>query len=203
MKKLQLILLVIFTFVIFTTDNVKAAGSLAEKYMDEFKGKDVMMHFIMHSKIKGKNVKSDITMAILGEKSMTQMEFEGQIVRFLVEGEKSYMISDKDKRAINLNMIGINPSIFKLPEYKGIKITGSGTDTVMGEKLPYEEISLKNGEKIRYYFKGNELAYITGKDTSDNFIMEILECTTKAAPASIFEIPKEYRVINSIKDMGI
>ncbi|MDU1912478.1 hypothetical protein [Fusobacterium sp.] len=202
MKKLQLILLVIFTFVIFTTEYVKAAGSLAEKYMDEFKGKDVIMHFIMHNKIEGKNIKSDITVATLGEKRVTKMAYEGQIVRFLVEGKKSYMISDKDKMAMNLNMLGINSSIFKQPEYIGIKITGSGTDTVMGKKLPYEEMSVKNGGKIRYYFKGNELAYITGKGIGDDFIMEILECTTKV-PTSIFEIPKGYRVINGLKDMGI
>ncbi|BBA52041.1 hypothetical protein [uncultured Fusobacterium sp.] len=202
MKKLQLTLLIIFTFVIFTTEHIKAAGNLAEKYINEFKGKDVMMHFIMHSKIEEKNIKSDITVATLGEKSVTKMEYEGKVVRFLVEGKKSYMISDKDKMAMNLSMLGINSSIFKQPEYIGIEITDSGTDIIMGEKLPYEEMSVKNGEKIRYYFKGNELAYITGKGVGSDFIMEILECTTKV-PVSIFEIPKEYRVINGLKDMGL
>lgn len=57
-------------------------------------------------------------------------------------------------------------------------------------------------KKIRYYFKGNDLAYIAGKGVGNDFIMEILECTTKV-PVSIFEIPKEYQVINSLKDMGL
>lgn len=152
MKKLQLTLLVIFTFVIFTTEHIKAAGSLAEKYINEFKGKDVMMRFIMHSKIEEKNIKNDITMATLGEKSVTKMEYEGKAVRFLVEGKKSYMISDKDKMAMNLSILGINSSIFKQPEYIGIEITDSGTDIIRGEKLPYEEMSVKNGEKNQILF---------------------------------------------------
>ena len=200
MKKLKLLLLAVFTFV-FLAGTVFAEGK-AEKYMNQFKNKDVMMHFIMHGKIKGKAVKSDMTVATMGKKTMTKMEYEGQVVRFLIEGKKSYMVSDKDKMAMNLSLLGISPSLFKQPEITGTKVVGSGTDTVLGKKLPYEEVALEKGEKIRYYFKGDELAYITGNSSGDDYIMEMLECTTKVS-ASLFEIPKSYRIMDGLKDMGI
>lgn len=200
MKKIQLLLATIFTFMFFMT-NINAAGK-AEKYMKQFEGKDFMMHFIMHNTINKKPSKSDVTLANKGKKQVTKMTYEGNPVRILMEEKKIYMIVDQDKMAMDLNMIGINPSTLKQPDYVGIKITSSGTDTVMGKKLPYEEMDIKNGGKIRYYFVGEKLAYITGKNLGNDFIMEILECSSNA-PASLFEIPKGYRVMDGIKSLGL
>lgn len=200
MKKIQLLLATIFTFMFFIT-NINAAGK-AEKYMKQFEGKDFMMHFIMHNTINKKPSKSDVTLANKGKKQVTKMTYEGKPVRILMEEKKIYMIVDQDKMAMDLNMIGINPSTLKQPDYVGVKITSSGTDTVMGKKLPYEEMDVKNGGKIRYYFEGEKLAYITGKNLGNDFIMEILECTSNV-PASLFEIPKGYRVMDGIKSLGL
>lgn len=201
MKRVQLILMTVLTFMLFMTEHVSAAGQ-AEKYMKQFEGKDVMMHFIMHTTINKKATKSDITVANLGKKTITKMSYEGQVVRFLIDGKKNYMISDKDKMAMNLNMIGISPSLFQQPDFVGVKITDTGVDTIMGKKLPYEEMDIKNEGKIRYYFDGESLAYITGKNMGKDFVMEILECTSNV-PASLFEIPKGYRIIEGLKDMGL
>lgn len=200
MKRLKLLLLTIFTFV-FLAGTAGAEGK-ADKYMKQFKDKDMMMHFIMHAKIDGRATKSDVTFATMGKKTVTKMSYEGQVVRFLIEGKKAYMISDKDKMAMNLSLLGINPALFKQPDIIGTKITSSGIDTVLGKKLPYEEMEIDKGNNIRYYFDGNELAFITGKDGEDDFIMEILECTTKVS-VSLFEIPKSYRIMDGLKDMGI
>lgn len=111
MKKIQLLLVTIFTFMFFMT-NINAAGK-AEKYMKQFEGKDFMMHFIMHNTINKKSAKSDVTLANKGKKQVTKMTYEGKPVRILMEEKKIYMIVDQDKMAMDLNMIGINPSTLK------------------------------------------------------------------------------------------
>ena len=211
MKKIQALLISIAMAAFFLTGNAFAApdpskttnnssDSLSQRYIAEFMDGNFMMHFIFHANIDGKPTSGDITIASLDGRSMHKMAYENQIVRFIINNGSDYIVNDNEKMAINIKLLGIDPSAFAAPEYKGADIIGSGTGTVMGKTLPYEEIAQPEEGSLRYYFEGTTLAYITGQDMEQDFVMEILELT-KDVPADLFNIPSNYRVVNSYQDM--
>lgn len=168
-------------------------GRIARHYLENFNSENMLLRFIMHINIDGAEESAEMTTANKGDKTVNLVEYEGEKVRFIMDGSSIYMVSDNQKIAVNMAALGIDSSFYEVPEFIGTEITGSGTDTVRGKTLPYEEIALPNEGAVRYYFDGEELAFIASVGFGSGFVMEILEISS-SVPESLFEIPTNYTV---------
>lgn len=123
--------------------------------------------------------------------STSEMIVAGQTVksRMLALGKTTYIIDD------SLKMIMKSPISFSdlnqgTANYSKMKKTGSGTGTVKGKTLPYEEYQ-SDGVTSKFYIDGNKVYAIesTGKGTKT---LLIIEEQSKTVPRGSFDLPNGY-----------
>lgn len=177
------------------------ADDMAQQYLSGLQGNH-LLRFIMHITVDGTDTAGEITVAVKDDAMAYKVVLEGALVRIVQSGSDYYIVDDTQKLAMNMLAVGVDVSSFAPPQYvdETADVTGTGTDEVMGETLPYVEYGLTDGGAIRYYFDGEELAYITGEAPGEVFVLEVLEYS-QDVPDSLYEIPADYTVLDSVEDI--
>jgi outer membrane lipoprotein-sorting protein len=169
-------------------------GALTGKYMDIFASEVYYMKYSLE--VDGEDMGTEVEMAINKDDMATKTEFEmdGEVFtsRIVTKGNSMYMINDETQTVMVMNM----PVDAESNDYAKYEYIGSGTGTVKGKTLPYEEYELDSAT-MKYYFDGNDLYAIETKDSDTNTValMIIHEFSTNI-PADMFDIPADYEIMS-------
>lgn len=145
----------------------------------------------------------EITIAKKDDKVAIDMNNEGERITTLINDNKEYLITHSEQKYFDYERD--ENSILIIETMKDLTNPDStGTEKINGKKYSYEEYkgfesfmtstglrSENENVATKFYFKGNELAYI--KTTTENLEEDLLEIDIKySAPDELFEIPSNY-----------
>ena len=149
-------------------------------------------NYHMKAKITEGGKETTFETFVKGDQMASTMAMEGESVRVIQKDKKIYMIMDSMKMVM---VTAVNSaSEVKSVKANGMKYTGSGTAVFNKKSLPYDEYSSSNGEKLRIFIDGANLAgirnLIPGQTTADLVILAL----DQNIPNNTFTIPSGYQV---------
>lgn len=163
---------------------------LGAMYVDLMKSGKYLIKYEAAYSIDNTDIQLKATVAFDQKNIDFTMESAQGTVHNLILDGVIYMINDADKSYMKL---GIQE---EMPEELGAFGNGdmtfikSGTGTVEGKSLPYEEYDAA-GQTVRYYFDGKKLSAIVAPDPSGDIVMRIIEFSD-TIPAGMLKLPDGY-----------
>lgn len=171
-----------------------ASPKISKIFSDAMKSGKYYMKYTVISDMGGQKMKTKGVTGVDGKTMASEMFMEqmNMKTKSIIKDNKMYMIDDAAKtyRVMPLQQ---EQQASGSGDYSAIKFTGSGTGTIEGKKLPYEEYS-GNNVVMRYYIDGSKLYAIETKTSGASTVMIIDEFSTKA-PAELFNIPQGYKAL--------
>lgn len=212
-----LAIIILIVVAIFEKEKIKDILNLNSKTYNFFN--EILNGNEYQIKIKGKiylEIGDDegekiITIAKKGKNSYTQISFtnddskltmftKGNTTYVLINETKVYFTINKNEKEYSNENSSDNVLMTKedLNEMKNSTYI-KGKKEINGENLYYEEYEDSNGNITQYYFKNNQIKYISAKNDGEK--VEVTEFKTKV-DESLFEIPEGY-VKKDINSYGI
>ena len=127
-----------------------------------------------------------------GDMTSVAMIAEGESLRMVSTGKKTYMIFDTSKMVL-IGPSDANQESMKL-EFDKMTFVRSGTAVFKGKSLPYDEYLDKDGDKSQFFVDGNKLAGIRSIDGKGEQSDMVISALDQNVPNSVFEIPAGYQV---------
>jgi len=197
MKKLTMFIMTAALVFVFTHMAAYAQSpKLSKAYVDAMKSGKYSMKYIAISNVGGMEMRTNGRMAVDGKNMATETEMPQMNMKMknIIKGDKMYMVNDT---AQTYQVMPYNPTPTQggnqTGDYSKLEYLGSGTGTINGKTLPYEEY--KNADaKTRYYFNGAAL-YAIESIVKDMKTVMIIEEFSHSAPADLFNIPQGYTQI--------
>lgn len=145
----------------------------------------------MKAKIIGSDgTKSTMETYCKGGMTATVIEMEGNSSRMIFRDDTVYIIMDAEKSYMQMPA---QASRSKPVVDTGGKVSvGSGTDEFNGKKLRYEEYKDSDGNRMRMFFDGKELAGMRNTGEGCTVDVVILQLDQKV-PDDVFKIPGGYK----------
>lgn len=144
-----------------------------------------------------------IIMATNGVKVYVNMSVMGMEVKMIMDEENAYILYDEQKIAMKTSISSMTEDITSSIDTTGSKLVGSGEEFFNGKSCSYEEY-VQDRNYMKYYFYDNTLVGITMKSsTTDTSSKSYVNATivvnelSSDAPASLFVIPSDYKIVNS------
>ena len=133
----------------------------------------------------------------------TDTIYDGEESKYVIRDGNSYLLRDSDKVYFTYqnNEVDLNKVLEQLSEVKDTQLT-TGRERIEGKNYDYEEYSgitnfaLKLTDddsadiKTRFYFDGNDLAYIKTIIGENQELLEVE--ISNDVDSSLFEIPEDY-----------
>ena len=166
------------------------SGAVSEKFFNMFQGGKYRMKARMDVDGSGLAV---LEVYVDGDLMATEMEMMGMQMRTVLSNNTSYTIMDDQKMVMIMEMPEEQET--GAIETDGMEMTGSGTDEFCGKTLSYEEYANADGMKVQYFLDGSDLAGVRTVTEDGVIDVEILELD-KNVPASVFEIPSDYEMLD-------
>ncbi len=143
---------------------------------------------------------NDITMAqenestiVITEGAMLGHEIKTKI---LMKNGTTYLISDENKTYSEFKAPPTDTNVSgKYPDnYKNLVFLGSGTGSINGKSLPYEEYELDKDTKAtaKYYFDGEKFYALTVTSQDGSVMTMIIQEFSDTIPADLLEVPSGY-----------
>lgn len=171
----------------------KVSQRLSQTYADMMKKGKFMMRYKATLAQDGTNMNVEITAAMDGENVDCIITGEdGMSFHSLITDDALYFIDDVNKTYMEMPITSEEETAPELDivSDEDFSYTGSGTGTVDGKTLPYEEYAAGE-ENMRYYFDGKELYAIVVSGSDGETVMRILEISDKI-PSGMLKIPAGY-----------
>jgi outer membrane lipoprotein-sorting protein len=179
-----------------TADTAKAdtegmGDLLSAACVDLMKSNEYLMEYKFTMEYGGQTVEAESTLAKKGDDMAVISDMSGIESTMIFKGDKMYMVDHNSKTVTVLAQENGNAASMKSGsvDMEGAAYLGTGKE----DGLVYEEYSTDGGN-IKYYFSGKDLVKMAFTVDGQTMMMEILELS-KDVPASMFEIPPEYQVI--------
>ncbi len=175
-------------------DGLEGMGDLlSSAYVDMMKNNEYFMKYKANVDYDGQAMEMEVSIASKGDDVAIISDAEGIENNMIIKDDKIYMVDhtgktvttwaqtpEEDDASIDVGNI----------DTEGITYVGQGTE----DGLVFEEYTTLDST-MKYYFDGKDLVRISITIAgSDTMIMDILEMS-KNVPASMFEIPAGYQVI--------
>ncbi len=164
---------------------------LADAFINSIKGEKYYMSYTVNLKGNGQEVKMEVVLAVDGKNSDTLVDMGGFMMHSLLKDGTYYMINDSEKTYHILD-VPMDTNGVQMPSLDNdVVYTGSGTDTVNGKTLPYEEYKAEEGT-ARYFMDGKKLYAMVFKSDTVEMVMIMKEFST-TIPAGMLELPPDYK----------
>jgi hypothetical protein len=114
----------------------------------------------------------------------------------IIKDNVIYMLDDAGKTYFKMDTTGMQEEDTGiLTDTSDLAFIGTGTGTVGGKSLPYEEYAAAD-ETLRFYMDGKKLYAISSTTDGEEMVMIILELTDKI-PAGMLSIPGDYKEVQT------
>ncbi len=164
---------------------------LSDAFINTIKGEKYYMSYTVNVKGNGQEMKMEVVLAMDGKNSDTLVDMGGFKMHSLLKDGKYYMINDSEKTYQILD-VPMDTNGAQMPSMDNdVVFTGSGTDTVNGKTLPYDEYKTDEGT-ARYFMDGKNLYAMVFKADSAEMLMIVKELST-TIPAGMLELPTDYK----------
>lgn len=166
---------------------------LSTGYADIMKSGKFLIRYKTSVTDEGKKTDAEITTATEGKNVATILKSKDLSTHTIIKDNVLYLLDDAHKTYSKMN-VGQNEQSSKngsLNDTESLKYTGSGTGTVNGKILPYEEYTADD-TTLRFFMDGNKLYAITTKTKSSETEMIVLELTGNI-PAGMISVPADYK----------
>ncbi len=170
--------------------SLSAPELLSSTYVDIMKDGRFYMRYIATVTTDEGDFESEIATATDGETVANIMDTMGIKMRTLVKDGSFYQIDDASKTYMKLDIPEMQMDT-GLTETEDLVYLGSGTDSVNGKVLPYEEYQVSDGT-IRFYMDNKSLYALVIKTADGDMTMLVLEISDKI-PAGMLELQADYK----------
>ncbi|CZQ95413.1 hypothetical protein [Trichococcus ilyis] len=167
---------------------------LAEPYFAIFAGRQYVAQYNYRQFTSEALEDRALTVAVSGADQAIRVSGEGTDTTSLILDGQAYEI-DNLNRTIDRNE-NADPAetpedagIIAAPPFKDIGSTYVGTWEELG--FTYEEYYAANGDRMFYYFEGTALKRIRSASGENEFILDVIEISDKAAP-ELIALPEDY-----------
>jgi hypothetical protein len=117
---------------------------------------------------------------------------QGTVQRVIKKGNTVYYIYDEIKTIMKYPANQADTGGFLQSGYSGITLVATGTGTISGKTLPYEEYrDGASSETMRFFFD-NDKVYGFTSEVEGNVIAVIVTNAKNSVPKGIFDIPSAY-----------
>ena len=163
---------------------------LSSAYVDIMKDGRFYMRYTATVTTDEGDFESEIATATDGETVANIMDTVGIKMRTLVMDGSFYQIDDTSKTYMKIDIPETQMDT-GLTETEDLVYLGSGTDSVNGKVLPYEEYQVSDGT-IRFYMDGKNLYALVIKTADGDMTMVVQEISDKI-PAGMLELQADYK----------
>lgn len=133
------------------------------------------------------NIDATVTMAQNGTNLLLMAEAGDSKSHILTLGDTSYIIDDVSKSYIEGTMSNKEMSII---DVGSLEYAGSGTETLYGKEMTYDEYTYDIGT-LKYYFFKEELFAVKNDNSAENTMMNIIEFSGDVTE-DMFKLPEGY-----------
>ena len=171
-----------------------ASPKLTKVFSDAMKnGKFYMRYITIATDANGQQMRTKGVSATDGksmffEMGMEQMDMK---IKSLIKDGNMHLIDDATKTYI---VLPPKPGSEQKPNtnnFASIKFTGSGTGTIEGKTLPYEEYA-SDDNVMRYYVDGPKIYAIEAEDGDGNKTIMLIEEFSTDVPEELLNLPEGY-----------
>lgn len=163
---------------------------LSAAYVDIMKNGRFYMRYIATVTTDAGDFESEIATATDGESVATIVDTMGIKMRTLVKEDSFYQIDDASRTYMKMDIPETQMDT-ALTETEDLAYLGSGTDSVNGKVLPYEEYQFIDGT-IRFYMDSKSLYALVVKTADGDTTMVVQEFSDKI-PAGMLELQADYK----------
>lgn len=175
-------------------DTSIASTHLADPYFAIFASRQYVAQYHFREFTGNQLEDRSMTVAVDGTDQAIRISGEGTDTTYLTLDGQAYQIDH-----LNLTIAqneSVDPSeeadedgIIEAPPFRDIGSTYVGSWEDQG--LVYEEYYAANGDRMFYYFEGNVLKRIRSTSGENEFNLDVIEVSDKAAP-ELIELPEDY-----------
>lgn len=159
-------------------------------YTELFKSGKYLLKFEGVVDFDPDDIRSDVTIANDGERSLIIIEAEGSKSHILTIGDTSNMIDDASKSYMVGTISNKESSFINAESLEYVK---SGEETIDGIEMTYEEYKYDIGS-LKYYFNKKELYSIVNTNPMESVNMKIIEFSANVTE-DMFTIPAGYKEV--------
>lgn len=157
------------------------------QYNELFKSGKYIIKYEGNVTLASGDIDATVTMAQDGANMLLVEESNGSKSQVLTIGDKSYIIDDVSKSYIEGTISNKEMSIIN---FGSLEYSGSGTETLYGKEMSYDEYTYDIGT-LKYYFFKEELFAIKNDSEIENTTMNIIQFSGDVTE-DMFKLPEGY-----------
>jgi uncharacterized lipoprotein YehR (DUF1307 family) len=176
-----------------TTQTSETPDTSVDNLINWMQGGEYYFKYTAEAEYEGERTTSKSTIAAKGDDLAVTSEttVSGQTVksRIVAVGGVTYIIDDATK-TIMKSPVDIAEVNKEVADFSKIEKVGSGTSTVNGKTLPYEEYK-SDDYTVKFYMDGKSVYAIESEGEGATSVM-VIEEALKTVPSGSFELPQGY-----------
>lgn len=167
---------------------------LSNSYADIMKSGKFLIRYKTTIVDESGKTDAEITTAVNGKNVAAIIKTNGLTTHTIFKDNVLYFLDDANKTysKMNAGQNGQSSKTGNFDDTEGLRYIGSGTSSVSGRTLPYEEYSANNDITLRFFMDGKKLYAITSKSENSQTEMVVLELIGNI-PAGMISIPADYK----------
>jgi uncharacterized protein YceK len=170
-------------------NNNNDSGSAEQSLLDWMKSGKFSYDYTMEATYGGTTITTKGSMAYDNDKYLSKTEVNGLEMRVIAKDGKFYSIDDTQKIIMTLPT-GQTMTTGIPTEYENMTKTSSGTGTIKGKTLPYEEYQ-QDEYKTKFYMEDGQIYALEIEGAGITAVMTITNAKN-SVPDGAFDLPSGY-----------